>query len=349
MRDMGLRSSRNLRTHACSDHQGKSVQKVGTVENGVLFGHRDQLFLVGGGHSILAYTSGKLQPTQASISNFELNLKQRHALSEKRGARYVHVIFPDKQSVLTEAFPFPDPICLGEVYLDRLTSLSDHVVYPRDSLRREGNSCFLHTDTHLSDYGTSLVTAQLLQRFSQKLDPNAIKTLTARITSGRAHCGDLGSKLSPPVYSNEMFFGPGWPAKLFSNKLSRNNGLVDLWFHSAAVSPERVLMFGDSFGRDLARGLSYWFGEVMFLRTPYYHFDIVNQFQPDIIISENAERYLSHVGLDEQRPSFFMFPYLKSQDTPYRPDPKFAEAFSAVLSFRRSPYRKFIAKLEKEK
>lgn len=73
------------------------------------------------------------------------------------------------------------------------------------------------------------------------------------------------------------------------------------------------------------------------------HPEVVDAMKPDIVFTENAERYLSWVRLDEERPFFFLFPFLK--DNAYVMDRGMAEALSAVLSFGRQPYTLFMDSL----
>ena len=61
--------------------------------------------------------------------------------------------------------------------------------------------------------------------------------------------------------------------------------------------------------------LSYYFTEILFLRTPFFHPEIFEQVTPDILITQNVERYLASCQPDEVRPSFFMYPYLTGLHT----------------------------------
>jgi hypothetical protein len=155
--------------------------------------------------------------------------------------------------------------------------------------------------------------------------------------------GDLGSKLGAPVGNKEKFVAIDWPLRSFHNDLQGNDGIVDIYFSKNGLYSLRVLCFGDSFGRSFCRLASYFFSEITFLRTRYLHEEIVDQIQPDIVLSENVERYLDFCTSDEERPSFFMLPHLIGKS--YNPNASFAEAFSAVLSYPRLPYKRFTEKL----
>jgi len=106
---------------------------------------------------------------------------------------------------------------------------------------------------------------------------------------------------------------------------------------------KNILIFGDSFGREYTRFLGWYFRQSVFLRTPFFHEELIEQIKPDYVLTQNVERYLDFCQPDEVRPSFFMYPHLAGN--PYRPAPEFAEAFSAVLSGGRAPYRSFLEKI----
>jgi len=319
---------------------------IGQIENDVLIGQHGHLFLAGGRHRVLEFSSGRVVVPEGCYAIFEANLTQRAAWTASRGAEYSHLIFPEKQSVLLDSYPLPEPICLGEAYLKRCPAIADKVVYPRDLLRLHQRECFLHTDTHLSNRGTILALRDLVEKLTGSDASAFAANLLEQVCSEEDYCGDLGSKLSPPRSHPELYFSGKTTPYFFSNRLRQNHGIVDIWISFDSVSDKRLLIFGDSFGRDAARFGSFFFREIMFLRTPFYHIDIVDQFRPDFVVTENVERYLDFVQHDSERPSFHMFPFLSNSAT-FVPSREFAEAFSALLNFPRRPYKNFIDKLRR--
>jgi hypothetical protein len=188
-----------------------------------------------------------------------------------------------------------------------------------------------------------LTLAGLIEKILGEPQGQHLAELQDKLKTERLVSGDLGSKLRIPVANKEKFVALDWPLRSFHNDLQGNDGIVDIYFSKHAVYPLRVLCFGDSFGRSFSRLASYFFSETTFLRTRYFYDDIVKQIQPDIIITENVERYLDFCASDETRPSFFMLPHLTGNM--YSPSTAFAEAFSAVLSFPRAPYKIFKNKI----
>ena len=320
------------------------MTQFGTIENDVLFGLDGELFLASGGHHVVDYSTGRLLVEAAVVEVFRANIEARAAYAKRSGATYLHVIFPDKQSVIPDRFVVPNPVRLGVEYLDRIGAVREHVFYPLDLLRSSDRSPFLKTDTHLSHFGTIKVVHRIAECLTGLDFAGDLAPLLAMLTLHRGHVGDLGIKLEPPHEANEVFARVGWRRLFFHNGIpGGNNGNVDIYFSPGARFDKRLLWFGDSFGRDAVNFLSYFFSEILFLRTPFFHPEFVDQMQPDFVVSENVERYLASCVPDERRPLFHMFPFLNNRT--YHADRVFAEAFSAILSYPRPPYFEFLVKL----
>jgi len=83
----------------------------GDLENGVLVGYEGYLFLAGGAHRILEVISGQKQIEAESLRNFRANILSRKDLAADR--KFLHIVFPDKQSVVREHFPYSQPAFIG--------------------------------------------------------------------------------------------------------------------------------------------------------------------------------------------------------------------------------------------
>ncbi len=316
------------------------MREPGTVERGVLFGRNDVLFLAEGAHRVLDFLLGVRRVPRESLDNFAANLAERAAKAATGGAKFLHLVFPDKQSVLVDDCPIREPFYLGAFYMDH--DLSPHAFYPRQELIAAGRGTYLQTDTHASDRGIIAVTAAVVERLTGLSQTEARERLLGMAWHEDQRTGDMGGRFDPALSETRQWIQRSWINKwLHNNVIGGNNGIVDLLFNRDAVYPKRLLVFGDSFARDLSGFFCYFFKEVVFLRTPYFHDDIFDQIQPDYVVTENVERYLSFCYPDNLRPSFFTYPYLDNHQ--YAPSQEFAQAFSAVLSYGRPPYFDYLS------
>ena len=312
------------------------VEEV-TIRNGVIFGKEDYLFLADGGHAVLDIVTGKKSVVPASFANFESNILSRSRKASQVGCEYAHVVFPDKQSVMIDQFPWDDVVCLGDVYQARCRWVAEHVLNLAPLLREQVVPPFQRTDTHMSDHGVVASAAAIAAHFLQRNVESELAELRSKITVQRVTAGDLGKRFAPELTARELFMLLDWPQTHLHNDMTAgNDGMIDIFISPSAVSQKRVLWFGDSFGRACCRALSYFFREIVFLRTRFLHDEMLRQIRPDILITQNVERYMDFVAADEEAPSFLLYPHLKQ--LPYSPSKRFSEVLSALMSFPRSAY-----------
>ncbi len=320
------------------------MKAIGLIENDVAIGHDGYLFLAGGSHPILQKASENGGIDLTALKTFQENIRHRRDFNEQKGIKFLHVIMPDKQSIIPEKWPLGATPQTGQLFKDMMGELQDHIFYPAEMLAQDYAKTVSKTDTHLTDHGSVIVAAKLVELLTGFDPRNELLDLIKSITIPTEKFGDLGSKLEPPLSAVELTSAARSPGPWLHNDLvGGNNGIIDLRFFAQAPCPNRLVFFGDSFGRELARFLQHWFREVFFFRTAYMHPDIIDLCCPDLVITENVERYMDNVPPDFERPFFFLYPYIKG--VPYSPSKEFAEALSGVLSYPRQPHAQFIKKI----
>lgn len=312
----------------------------------VLIGREDFLFLSGGNHSPLSYSQGTIEVENKSIHNFWRNIYRRKNALEKRNILYRHVIAPDKHSVCRDVFPENISVFLGQKYISAASTseLASFVTYPLVEISADFRQYCYRTDTHYRPYGTSLILMKTLQSLDLYAPSLVLeKLIEPNLRYVNDWAGDLGSKFTPPKTEVRELLKHSPLVKRFSNVLAGgNNGILDLYINKSKddLPLGRVMLFGDSYGRDIANQLAAISREVMFLRTPYCHIDLVDAAKPNIVITQNAERYLSRVLNDDARPMFFLFPFFKDQN--YSMSVDCAKAVSAFFSVGREAGTKFL-------
>jgi hypothetical protein len=314
------------------------------ITDEVVVGADRQLFLASGGHDILSFVLGQKQPLQSSFANFSANIGGRAKSAAALGIPYAHVIFPDKQTVMNEAFGVANPVCLADIYARECSDVWGLITYPRDALRAAGAGAYLRTDTHLTHDGTLIVAQAVLTRLFGTACDEWVAMMKAAPRGQRKYAGDLGRKLDPVDEEDQVFIHHNPAIKTFSNNLNTgNNGSIISRIFPGAPRSERLVVLGDSFGADLALILSYLFSEVVFFRTPYWHPELVEMVRPDLVLTGNVERYLSYVASDADRPNFDMMNAMAYGDTPEKRE--FARIMSAQSGFGRPPYRRMLDEL----
>lgn len=309
----------------------RAAAHANQVVHDVLLTQDKIAFLIGGNHAVLKFATGELVPSQASLNAFSANIASRHQLTAKRQASYLHVIFPDKQSVMIEAFPFQPVHRLGDLYLAHMPpSERDHVLYPADALRQQTSPSFLPMDTHMTDHG-SLAVVQMMLSAVQIVADEALSQIHDRIIKPQRWMGDLGSKFTPPLFQQGLVLSPNWPIRQFRSPGQFNDGMIDILLSPDAPIRRTALLFGDSFFRMMLPHLSAVFSRVVCLRSRFMHAEMLDLIRPDHIFTGSAERYLSDVAPDTEANAFMLYPHLRGT-TDLTMDKDFLAAWDAVTS-----------------
>lgn len=312
------------------------------AESDVILGKNNIAFLIGGNHSVLKYATGELTPSAKSIAAFSANIAFRQAIAAKRKAPYLHVIFPDKQSILTDDFPYQPVHRLGDIYMASLNDdVRSAILYPADQLRDAKRPVCQPLDTHLTDLGS----LEILRLMLEAIGLNAVEAL-ARIdrciNKEIQSAGDLGGKFTPPLQQTCLYLRPNWKIMEYTSPGGfKNDGMVEIMINPEAEIDKTVLIFGDSFFRLMLRQMSAVFSRVICLRTRFMHPEMVTLVQPDIILSGNAERYLAQVVSDREAHAFSLYPHLR-KSTDLAMSSEFVTAWSALTAPRSARFKSFL-------
>ena len=75
--------------------------------------------------------------------------------------------------------------------------------------------------------------------------------------------------------------------------------------------------------------LSVFFGELILVRTPFFHPEMIDMFNPDYVVSSNVERYLPSTPSDSEAPPALLFADVLEKAK--KPDEFFSQVLSAIL------------------
>jgi capsular polysaccharide biosynthesis protein len=316
----------------------------GTCENGVLVGNNGHLFLAGDYADSFDPGKNAIEIAESSYDAFKVNIERRIGWAGRNQARFLHLIVPDKPSIIPEEWPGSTPPKLGAHYIERFPELADHILYPIEALSKEREQAISRVDTHLRDYGSILMASMLVEKLTGSSQADAFNELIGRLKQDGTFFGDLGGSLTPPISDSAVWLDSQDPGQTFLDENDDgSNGGADLRFNPDPIYNARVILFGDSFGREIARMLQFWYSEVLFFRSVYFHEEIADLCKPDILITENVDRYMGFCSSDEERPNFLLYPRLQS--AAHVSSPEFSQALNAVLSFPRKPYAEFVSRL----
>ena len=293
-----------------------------TAHKDVHVGNDGWLFLRQGSNRLIEYYE------KPDLFNDELVQKWSDLLSKRieyfgeKGMDYVHLFVPDKLTIYPEhygtqsGYPQGGPLRKLDQAVKKLKNhdVRDHIVNPIDYFNEQKASLqlFWKTDTHWTFHGAYCAYELICSKLG--VEPN--KELVNRPKSTGRLAMDLGSKLNPALKEDVAFFKVLKDAKRIyandivtykeANRLENCEGLhmgshVIFRNESAAYS-KRVLIFGDSFSEYrpylLTAALAETFYEVSFVWSTSLDMNYLEKYDPDIVITEIAERFMPRVPTD---------------------------------------------------
>lgn len=294
----------------------------------IAIGKNDQLFLIGGNHSVLEYISGEKNILEGAKRIFRNNIRARAKYCADNNMRYTHFVCPDKHTILYDDFPFEIKVNLSEIFNE---FCEGDVVLPSAELRKvqETEGAYMRTDTHWSALGQLEIVRQVINHLDWEV-PTASKKLDAirdALIVQRDYIGDLGNKLNPKHKEDRLIFPLPKHVFKFNNGVTGNNGTIISYINPNASG--RLMVFGDSFIMSCTDMISEFFAEIIVVRTPFFHREMVDQFKPDAVLTANVERYLPNMPLDDDAPIATLFAQILGRE--FRPDPHNFEVLSALL------------------
>lgn len=319
------------------------------INNDVLHGSDDWLFLYNGSQKQFDYLTGELLVGSESIQNFSTNINERFYFCKNRNIKYQHLVFPCKPVVKRELLPEAHNN-IESIYLKyyaREVGCEANILYPLDDLRKVDSihSTFHKYDTHNSSLGylevvkCSLNSLGFLFDFNDYISEIKIKKVG----------GDLAQMCSYSMKSDEEHLSLKNQDSVYTvgNRefLPSNTNDVFIVHNKKSISKKRLLVFGDSFVKGALRYYAIFFQEIFYIRSSFLHKDIADLYSPDVIITSNAERYLSNVKSDTSSRNFLLSLY---GSTHYTPSSEYLNTFKACLSYKyhRSVYDEWVNSLD---
>lgn len=307
------------------------------IENDVLIGSGDELYLAGGNHGVVRFATGETVIRADSIVNMRDNLAIRREAAARMGFAFAHMIAPEKYRVVPQHFPLKQTSGLAQQYAN---GGCEGMIDPVRELRAETEGCtYYRTDTHWAPHG-KIVAARLLALASGRAPAEvaAVEAATraALVRAPEYFCGDLGRKLDPKQAEPTFTFKIPHRVQTFENGLPHdyvrpvNDGRMVLTESDADTARGTLLIFGDSYLHQTLPVLSFFFRRVLFCRTRWFHEELVGMVRPDIVVTQQAERYLSYVFPDSGAPPFLLMAQMLGR-TPAPSQPE-ALALARALS-----------------
>ncbi|MCQ8890457.1 hypothetical protein NQT72_13180 [Pseudoalteromonas carrageenovora] len=271
------------------------------VKNGVVILNDSTLFLrqKNKAQKQFDYMLGNIKLSKSSIENFQENMASNISFTTANNCKYHHIIFPTKAMAYIADFSnlgFSIYPIVKDVHLTYKVYYPDATSLKKDYYVKDGNHC--------SCIGYLSIVEPVLNKLGYSFQDIVFQFVTTN------RLGDLGRMIGAQPIKRKYISGAIGHENIqsFSNlaALKGNTGEFRIKINNDAVYKERLLLFGDSFFVGCLTILSVLFEEVIYVRKPYVDQDLSNKLKPDVILTGNAERYLTNVPDSRDDKPYFL-------------------------------------------
>jgi integrase len=287
----------------------KGLVQAGRVEldGKYVVGRNGWLFLADDSNDSLAQHTGERGLSSAEVAAWTALLGRRVERLGARDCPYLMLVAPDTHSVYPEYLPVgmahaaERPVHQIMSSVERSAS-GARVVYPLAEMtaqKEAGLPVCSPIDSHWTDAGAFSAYSALMDELEQVVDARRV-TRSDFLFFDMVGGGDLGSKLTPPRLAAQPVALVRYPqARLLYDNCVENTGSLAIT-ECRLAPPTTCLLLGDSYAYSFMKFLSESFGRVVLAHTAALDGRLVEQFEPDVVMSLSAERFLVEVPDDAQ-------------------------------------------------
>ena len=294
------------------------MNKPKAIDDTVHVGNDGWLFLVKGANNVIDLFRRNSIFTAQHIQQWRDLLEQRNERVSQLGAKYVHIPAPEKLTVLHKYYDGKIENINGSPTMALFASyekMPDYAVntIPYFSEKIDKFPLYWKTDTHWSFWGCYCAYQLLCNKLGYEPNSDLVN-----YSYGSANLVlDLGSKVEPKTKEDVRYYRLSKNStRVFANSLvsfKEENGLVNegslhVGSHvvfkndSEFAIDKKVVLFGDSFSEYrpllLTGMLAETFKEVHFIWSASLDYSYIESVNPDIVISELAERFMTRIPDD---------------------------------------------------
>jgi hypothetical protein len=276
---------------------------AGEVDFKYLRGKDGWLFLDRDTNRLLDQHTGRLQLTDQQLRGWQRVLENRIAWLGRRGTPYLFQIAPNPHVVYEDKLPdgvrTSDERPMRQLieHLERAGS-DARVLYPAEDLIRERDrAVYPRTATHWSELGAFIAYEQLMDEMDPALGLPRLRMDDVDWVEAPLP-GDLGNKMKP-VEQSPFVFGDirEQRAKLvLDNRVVRTGRRVE--FEGPPELEHTCLVIADSYAVRVVPFLAESFRRLVFGHVPTLDYELVEEVEPDVVVTIMSERFLIEVPED---------------------------------------------------
>lgn len=274
----------------------------------VIQGKDGWLFLDRDSNKILQQITGELTFSERRLLQWQYVLETRHLWLKEKGISYFFLVAPNKECVYPEYLPdevrLSEARCVNQLIQHLQSNACFQIIYPLSELliAKTKLPVYRIQDTHWNAFGAFVAYQSLMQKIAQTIGVPILQSASLSFFEC-SKPGDLGIKLNLLQDTTlEVKFIDGKSSSCVINNQVHNRGNFLVFEHQNKSLPTAIL-FRDSFAIELLPFIAESFSRLIVSWQPNIDYILIQREKPDIVISEQVERYLIDIPNDSHGPT----------------------------------------------
>ena len=275
------------------------------ADNKFIRGKEDWLFIDNDSNQVNAQISGKKALSLKKLRQWHLLLEMRNAWLKTKGVSYFFLVAPSKGCIYPEFLPPSVSIsherCINQIrqyLLERSSPIMP--IYPIEELKlaKQKEAVYSMRDSHWNRYGAFVAYQALASQIAAKHKIRVLEESDVVFERYQISYSDLGAKIGIPEDSSiSARVIKKFSKAVFHNKV-RTRGKILIFENKKYKYLPTAVIFRDSFSNMMLGFLSESFSRLVAVWQPNIDYSIVLDENPDIVMSQQAERFIPRIPND---------------------------------------------------
>lgn len=234
--------------------------------------------------------------SEKQINDFRKNIEKTTEELDSKGVDYYVLVIPNKESVYREYLPnnvkINNPESRTDLAIEQLRREGvNNIIYPKGELvaGKEKAQTYYRQDTHWNDWGAFIGFSE----FMKVAEPGySVEDVEIRLKNLESD-NDLAK-----AWGLFDYFQDDVPEIEYMNSSGRDKKIEEAPINSISVTNnseapinKTIMIIGDSFRGAMIQFFEKTYEKCIFMHRGDYQRKMIEEYRPDIVVSENVERY----------------------------------------------------------
>ncbi len=235
--------------------------------------------------------------TKEQIDEMTAKMRETSSKMEKMGINYYVLVAPNKENIYREKLPntieIADEKSKVDILMDHLIEAgTSYLIYPKEALikGKEKAQTYYRQDTHWNDWGAFIGYKEYMKVAEPSYKVKYNKISIEPLDRDRDLTGMIGIN---NYFEDDIPRVEFLPESKYEKETTRTRtNKITITKNKKAPIEKTLLLAGDSYREAIIDYFAKTYKKCVFMHKEDFKSKMIEEYRPDIVISENVERYI---------------------------------------------------------